>query len=504
MVCLNRPGLQDKAATLWEALRTGAATGAQLAFKLGLLAESLTAGPGLEPARNAAQGLLRRLQASVGDGAPDWQALSRLATLSAPAAGPGLRLLDGVSLLSSAELPWRSARHLIVTGFAAGAYPSGVPTSPFFLDSEVALIRDTLGLHLPSREAALSRGLALFARQIGAASGRATFLCPQRDGMGRPLAPPMTLSLIARLLEGGETGLVQDLTAQPLASWPTAHRSVPPLPAPVAPLPEGGVVHLGRRDLLRLHEDEAGRAKPQSPSRLEALLVSPLAWFLGETDATDIPWAPETLDIMLAGTLAHHVLEHVFAPEAALPDPADLPGLTETNLARGIARHAPFLAAAEWQLERETLRREALRAAQVWHGILTDAGARTLRNEIRLEGNAHGIDIRGRADCILQLGDGRLVIVDHKKSGSTRRRMRMRAGWDLQIGLYRAMLARPIRAEGDGLLEAGELVTDRVTGAVRPIRPGDIAVLCQRHTEAARYAEALRRLGLPVRISATG
>lgn len=151
------------------------------------------------------------------------------------------------------------------------------------------------------------------------------------------------------------------------------------------------------------------------------------------------------------------MLEHVFAPDAALPDPADLPGLTETHLAQGIARHAPFLAAAEWQLERETLRREALRAAQVWHGILGETGARILKNEFRLEGNAHGIDIRGRADCILHLGDGRLVIVDHKKSGSTRRRMRMRAGWDLQIGLYRAMLARPIRAEGDGLdLVAGQ------------------------------------------------
>ncbi len=449
--------LQGKAATLWEALRTGATTGAQLAFKLGLMAESLTAPPGLEPARAAAHGLLRRLQAAAGEGAPEWQALSRLATLSAPAEVPGLRLLDGVSLLSSAELPWRGARHLIVSGFAAGAYPSGVPTSPFFLDSEVALIRDTLGLQLPSREAALRRGLALFARQIGAASVSATFLCPQRDGMGRPLAPPMTLSLIARLLDGGEKGLVQDPTVQPPASWPTAHRSVTPLPGPVAPLPADGVVHLGRRDLLRLHEDESGRAKPQSPSRLETLLVSPLAWFLGENDATEIPWAPETLDIMLSGTLAHYVLEHVFAQGAALPDLAELPALTETHLAHGIARHAPFLAGAEWQLERETLRRESLRAVQTWHSILAANGAQILRNEIRLEGNAHGIEIRGRADCILQLGSGQLVIVDHKKSGSTRRRIRMREGWDLQIGLYRAILARPIRREGDGLdLVAGQ------------------------------------------------
>ena len=56
----------------------------------------------------------------------------------------------------------------------------------------------------------------------------------------------------------------------------------------------------------------------------------------------------------------------------------------------------------------------------------------------------------------------------------------------------------------EAMLSAGELVTDRATGSLRRIRPGDIAVLCQRHTEAARYAEALRNLGLPVRISAVG
>lgn len=54
------------------------------------------------------------------------------------------------------------------------------------------------------------------------------------------------------------------------------------------------------------------------------------------------------------------------------------------------------------------------------------------------------------------------------------------------------------------MLAAEEPVSDPATGAMRPIRPGDIAVLCQRHSEATRYAEALRRLGLPVRISAPG
>lgn len=54
------------------------------------------------------------------------------------------------------------------------------------------------------------------------------------------------------------------------------------------------------------------------------------------------------------------------------------------------------------------------------------------------------------------------------------------------------------------MLAAGELVTDRKTEQKRPVQPSDIAVLCYRHDEAARYAEALRALGMPVRISASG
>ncbi|WP_372922699.1 PD-(D/E)XK nuclease family protein, partial [Roseovarius sp.] len=51
--------------------------------------------------------------------------------------------------------------------------------------------------------------------------------------------------------------------------------------------------------------------------------------------------------------------------------------------------------------------------------------------------------LRGRADCLLQLTDGSLLVIDHKKSGTARRRARLEAGWDLQLGLYRAMLIRP-------------------------------------------------------------
>lgn len=54
------------------------------------------------------------------------------------------------------------------------------------------------------------------------------------------------------------------------------------------------------------------------------------------------------------------------------------------------------------------------------------------------------------------------------------------------------------------ILTSGETVTDRHSGAVRPARPSDIALLVSRHTTAARYAEELRARGVPVRIAEDG
>ena len=54
------------------------------------------------------------------------------------------------------------------------------------------------------------------------------------------------------------------------------------------------------------------------------------------------------------------------------------------------------------------------------------------------------------------------------------------------------------------LLGEGARVIDRTSGAMRPLSPGDIAVLCRTNTSAARYAEALRQAGIPVRIAEDG
>jgi len=183
--------------------------------------------------------------------------------------------------------------------------------------------------------------------------------------------------------------------------------------------------------------------RAQSPSRLETLLVSPLAWSLSEFGAEPLTWAPEGLNVMLSGTIAHDVLEFLFPKDSALPDHDRIEAEVPELLASAIRRYAPFLQRSIWAVEREGLVRDIRNAAHVWRDTLAGLGARIIDNEIDLRGEALDIVLRGRADCLLQLADGSLLVVDHKKSGTAKRRARMEAGWDLQLGLYRAMLKRP-------------------------------------------------------------
>ena len=53
-------------------------------------------------------------------------------------------------------------------------------------------------------------------------------------------------------------------------------------------------------------------------------------------------------------------------------------------------------------------------------------------------------------------------------------------------------------------LAAGALIVDRHDGQTRPLCAADIAVLCRSHSQAASHAQALRQLGVPVRIAESG
>ena len=397
-------------------------------------------------------GDLRARLAPQPEAPPDWDLLLSLASPHAGAAEATPRTVEGVAVFDAQSLPWRPVRHLIVMGFTSGAYPQPVAGNPFFLDSELMELRRRAGLSIPTRAEALAARYARLQAQLSVARESATFLCPARDGAGVRLGLPASLLLLARTVESDRPP--EDLPV-PLAAANADERLFAMqeiAPRPTRPLLTPGTrqLNLGQ-DLLLLRRASDGTMRPQSPSRLETLLVSPLVWFLNEAGALPAPWLPEDFTILLRGNLAHDVIEHLFPAGSDLPDAADIPDRVRALADQAIRRLAPFLQARHWAVERQRFITEMTETARTWRETLATLGAEVVVNEVTLLGDARGIVIQGRADCILRLPDGQLLIVDHKKSASTKRRARMQAGWDLQLALYRDLLLRPDWRGADGL-----------------------------------------------------
>ncbi len=426
--------------SLWDDIRASAGSLAQLRLLLDRICERLVQGDQVRA----------RLAVPPGDGVPDWEATLRGIQIMPPSVSDPDRNLEGVSLWPAFETPWRPCHHLIVSDFSDGLYPTRPRANPLFLDSEIAAIREATGLQLRGRAEGLAQGLALLDQQLQAVSESVTFLIPWRDLAGGRLQPSAGLSLLARAVAGVEdaAALITDLSRLNPADWPVAYHTLMPVPEP-AELPEA--LDFTGHDLLSLRRRDDGTAKPQSPSRLETLLVSPLAWLLAEVGAEDMSWSAESLDMMAKGNIAHDVFEHVFLKDQPIPEPDALAAAVTEAYDRALTRHAGFLRSPSWEMERRGLERDILTAALRWREHLLALKARIIGNEIWLAGEAHGINLHGKADAILELPGGALLVVDHKKSGTKGRRQRMEAGWDLQAGLYADMIARPIRRENDGM-----------------------------------------------------
>ena len=409
---------------------------------------------------------IARLSAAIGtapDSAePEWDKLIQFGAAYQPIqAERGAYNLGGVSVLHAQELPSRRYRRLVVLGFNDGCYPASPSGNPFFLDSEVALIAEKTGLKLPSQASHLDTALATFTRQLSAASEQAILLISERDRLGAALSPSSTLPLIARLVEGCDDPekLVVALSRGEGTIWDRLidWRARPEVKSAQAPeIPAN--FDLGT-NLLDLRRKEDGTPRPQSPSRLENLLVSPLAWVLGELGAKHVAWAPETLDVMLRGSLAHEVFERLFVAGSDHPDDATITSRVPELLTDRIRALAPFLQGAAWTVERLALESEITTSAKHWSRVLRSLGAEIVGNEFWLAGNLLGHPVHGKADCLLRLPDGQPVVVDYKKSSSGTRRQRLNKGYDLQVDLYRRMGVRVSEKSGEGVVRIAETLT---------------------------------------------
>lgn len=379
----------------------------------------------------------------------DWDALFQAIRPEDVSGEASERFVEASSLWIGTSEPWRPAKHLIILGFSGSSYPRKAGVGPVFLDSELMQIRDLCGLQMPTRAEQMKRNLSLFQRQIGAVSHSVTFLSPKQDLSGKKLGPTAALSLVARTLEQMEDGpeaLVKDARTLPPSEWPCVSHLINQEPLSTPVFPTGDKLDL-KRDVLSLRRDDAGLMKSQSPSRLETMLVSPLVWVMSEAGANQLDWAPESMSAMVQGSLYHAVLEHLFLPGRAVPNESELAAGFDAAFDKAVRSEARFLLNEVWSVEHAHHRSEAFKMASSWRTRLEQMGVKIIANEQSLSGEALGIWLRGIADSVLEFPDGQKLVVDFKASQSGVRRKRMEAGWDIQVALYRHMIANPNNVE---------------------------------------------------------
>ena len=378
-----------------------------------------------------------------------WEELASLVPQDLVPSGAGLELTrEGVALFLEGEEPWRPVRNLFVLGFSGGRYPAGPDRSPVFDSPDMASLKSDHGYALETPEEGMARRRSLFLRQLGGISERVVFLAPLRDAMGEDLAPSGTTTFMSRLFK--EIQAPEDLL---LILERESHRSR------VKGLMEASPANPVLSEILEVQDpelkidllvDRSGKPRPLSASSLDTLMVSPLAWFLQREDIVPLRWAPEELDPMTKGTLAHKVFENLFRAGTPLPTAVKIKSAAGKLLNEAMLHLAPFLTGTEWYVERRNLLNDVETAALRWRELLDRSGATILGVETSLTGEFEGVPIRGRADLLFSLPSGRIFVVDYKKSTSRSRRTCMEEGYDLQTSLYRQMLRFGKVADGGG------------------------------------------------------
>lgn len=345
---------------------------------------------------------------------------------------------QGVTIWCENQEPWRGVRFLLVLGFSQGSYPKPMSTSSVFSLDDLESIKMKLCLPVNTPTADLTNRRQRFKRQLSHVSDFVTFFIPRRDVNGDLKMPSDSMVFIEQIIASDKLMILEmdvlddrqriQYLAQAASCTSVETKSI-----------ESEDIEFDA-NLLELRKDNEGNLKPESPSSLNDLMISPLAWLLNRINAKPLSWAPEEPGPILFGTLAHDVFEHLFCQDKELPETDEIPDLVNKSLDEAIFKKAPFLRAAQWNIERASLASGTTKAVQAWNQVIRTLNARILGSEKWLKGEFSNTSIHGQVDSIVELSDGTILIVDYKRQGSSKRRLAMQKSYDSQASLYRLML----------------------------------------------------------------
>ena len=245
----------------------------------------------------------------------DWASLRRLSTPKSFSTGntPSFNL-EGITVWRESHESWRPVRYLIVLGFASGHYPVAQSNSAVFVSDDLLALRDNSPLELSTPKDQMSNRRARLKRQLAAVSDFVCFMVPRRNPGGASQSPSESLVFMSQLYNDIEDAdsliLEMDVEADRHKAQylPAIEPEAPSLPRAI----NAEDIQFDF-DLMTLRSDASGNVRPESPSSLETLMVSRLAWLLRRINAEPLGWAPERPSVMLLGILTHQVFEETFS-----------------------------------------------------------------------------------------------------------------------------------------------------------------------------------------------
>jgi len=345
---------------------------------------------------------------------------------------------QGVTVWREDQFPWREVKHLLILGFCYAHYPESLGTTLVFSQDDLDQINNQCNINLITPEQSLKQRRQLFKDQLSHVSDSISFYIPRHNVDGERVSPSDSLVFIEKILVSPANMILEIDAAsdrQQIRFLAQTNDVTPIQPRAI----ESNDLKFDS-NLLHLRKDRDGNPKPESPSSLEKLMVSPLAWVLSRLSVQAQEWAPEKPDVLIQGTLAHHVFEILFCPGEDLPLLEMIPERAKTILDDGILKLAPFLRGNQWRVERANLLSGIIKAAQEWRQILEALGAQVIGSEQWLKGEFSDISVIGQADSLIKLPNEQILVVDYKRSSSGSRKPRMEKAYDSQAYLYITML----------------------------------------------------------------
>ncbi len=348
--------------------------------------------------------------------------------------------LHSVNIIEENELYLDTTKHLIFLGFNDGHYPSNIGKLGLFSHIQWKQLDDSLNIDmdLNFRDKANELNKSIFKKQIQNATHTITFVGSSLDLVGDKLGISSTLSDIAYTFNNEK-----ELDIEKHLIWLEKDDKEPFFYKQISTNKISKSYHQPKLEDINLDldlfslrkEDDKTTNKPESPSSLEKLMISPFAWFLYRQGLESKVWEVEELDVAMQGTIAHGVYEDCFNEEFPNGDITNIDKKIEDR----IIIEAPFVNQSHLTLVKEQLINEIKTSIIIFKEMVDKCNIKIISAEDKLVGEFADISVAGRVDVIVEI-NGVKMIIDYKKSKSAKRVKRMQEGYDHQLFLYREML----------------------------------------------------------------